>query len=138
MLPFELLMRSSSTFRGTRITYFAPMLPWRSDGRTVRMVTTSPDLVTSILRRSSKSCDPAYLTPDTSTFSWSEPAISTEPLKFSTVIRPPDFSGWWQWRAVVDRAEEPKSSISQPTINSSAGANRREVKLRMRHLEATH
>ena len=57
--------------------------------RMVRMVTASGACEMSILMPSRASGVAPYLVPLMSTVSWSHPAISTEPLKLSSEMRPP-------------------------------------------------
>src|SRR2546425_7291428 len=95
----------------------------------------SAEGVISILRASLSSAVAAYLVPLMSTVSWSQPEISTEPLKVSSVIRPPAFSAWVWWKSSVKRSELPKSSQSHAVSHKSPqrrGA--RSQRLRIYHL----
>ena len=75
------------------MTKRAPWLLRRSTGRTTRMVTESGVFSISTFRSSAASCVGPYLVPLMSTVSWSQPEISTEPLKVSTASFPPACNG---------------------------------------------
>ena len=87
--PLDDWMRTNSVRRGTRMMYFAPPFQRRGSGRLVRTCTVLPLWVASTRMARSMLSSSAYLVPETSTVFWSQPRISTEPLKFSKSSRPP-------------------------------------------------